>query len=138
MAVDAADACRAERDDTAAAEEQAVDLPPEAKPFAVIMRTPGADGELAAGGSLLAERVVRSVDDLRVIECGGRGGAAGTGQGAGSSSHRSGALAPALARRAAVSPASRRRVTTPCRMWPVRPYRRDKPFDQQRQRLKGT
>jgi formate dehydrogenase assembly factor FdhD len=49
MAVDAADACRAERDDTAAAEEQAVDLPPEAKPFAVIMRTPGADGELAAG-----------------------------------------------------------------------------------------
>ena len=36
------------------------------RPFAVIMRTPGADRELAAG-FLLAERVLRSSDDLGTI-----------------------------------------------------------------------
>jgi len=37
------------------------------RPFSVIMRTPGADRELAAG-FLLAERVLRSADDLGTIE----------------------------------------------------------------------
>src|SRR3954454_13764932 len=36
------------------------------RPFAVIMRTPGADRELAAG-FLLSERVLRSSDDLGTI-----------------------------------------------------------------------
>lgn len=37
------------------------------RPFAVIMRTPGADRQLVAG-FLLAERLVRSLDDLATIE----------------------------------------------------------------------
>jgi FdhD protein len=37
------------------------------RPFAVIMRTPGADRELAAG-FLLSERVIASADDLGTIE----------------------------------------------------------------------
>ena len=36
------------------------------QPFAVIMRTPGADRELAAG-FLLAERVIAGADDLGTI-----------------------------------------------------------------------
>jgi FdhD protein len=37
------------------------------RPFAVVMRTPGADRELAAG-FLLSERVIHSADDLGTIE----------------------------------------------------------------------
>jgi FdhD protein len=37
------------------------------KPFAVIMRTPGCDRQLAAG-FLLAERIIRRADDLAMIE----------------------------------------------------------------------
>jgi FdhD protein len=43
------------------------------RPFAVIMRTPGADRDLAAG-FLLSERVIRSAEDLGTIEyCTGAG-----------------------------------------------------------------
>jgi FdhD protein len=54
-----------------AADQVAVEEPMEVRvngaPFAVIMRTPGADRELAAG-FLLAEDVVRSADELLTIE----------------------------------------------------------------------
>ena len=50
-----------------AATEEPLEVRLHDKPFAVIMRTPGADRELAAG-FLLAERVVRSPDDLGLIE----------------------------------------------------------------------
>jgi FdhD protein len=52
--------------DRAAAEEP-LEIRLDGRPFAVIMRTPGADRELAAG-FLLAERVIRSADDLGTIE----------------------------------------------------------------------
>lgn len=56
---------------TAAADATAAEEPMEVRlrgrPFAVIMRTPGADLELAAG-FLLAERVIRAADDLATIE----------------------------------------------------------------------
>lgn len=52
--------------DRAAAEEP-LEIRLHGRPFAVIMRTPGADRELAAG-FLLAERVVRTADDLGTIE----------------------------------------------------------------------
>lgn len=52
--------------DRAAAEEP-LEIRLHGRPFAVIMRTPGADRELAAG-FLLAERVIRSADDLGTIE----------------------------------------------------------------------
>src|ERR671913_292255 len=52
-------------------DEVAVEEPMEVRvngaPFAVIMRTPGADRELAAG-FLLAEDVIRSSDELATIE----------------------------------------------------------------------
>src|SRR5919106_1601681 len=52
-------------------DEVAVEEPMEVRvngaPFAVIMRTPGADRELAAG-FLLAEDVIRSSDELLTIE----------------------------------------------------------------------
>jgi len=49
------------------ASEEPLELRIHARPFAVLMRTPGADRELAAG-FLLAERVLRSADDLGAIE----------------------------------------------------------------------
>jgi FdhD protein len=52
--------------DRAAAEEP-LEIRLHGRPFAVIMRTPGADRELAAG-FLLAERVIREADDLGTIE----------------------------------------------------------------------
>jgi len=58
--------------DCAAAEEP-LEIRLHGRPFATIMRTPGADRELAAG-FLLAERVVRSLDDIGTIEhCTDRG-----------------------------------------------------------------
>ena len=57
---------RASDRDRAAAEEP-LEVRLHGRPFAVIMRTPGADRELTAG-FLLAERVLRSADDLGTIE----------------------------------------------------------------------
>ena len=51
--------------DRAAAEEP-LEIRLHDRPFAVIMRTPGADRELAAG-FLLAERVIRAADELGTI-----------------------------------------------------------------------
>jgi len=56
---------RIEDTDRAAAEEP-LEIRLHDRPFAVVMRTPGADRELAAG-FLLAERVIRSADDLGTI-----------------------------------------------------------------------
>jgi len=50
-----------------AATEEPLEIRLHRRPFAVIMRTPGADRELAAG-FLLSERVIRSADDLGTIE----------------------------------------------------------------------
>ena len=50
-----------------AATEEPLEVRLHGEPFAVIMRTPGADRELAAG-FLLSERVVRGADDLGAIE----------------------------------------------------------------------
>lgn len=52
--------------DRAAAEEP-LEVRLHGRPFAVIMRTPGADKELAAG-FLLSERVLKSAEDLGTIE----------------------------------------------------------------------
>src|SRR5712692_10756469 len=57
---------RADDTDRAAAEEP-LEVRLHGRPFAVIMRTPGADRELAAG-FLLSERVIASADDLGTIE----------------------------------------------------------------------
>src|ERR1700724_1757432 len=57
---------RADDTDYAATEEP-LEVRLHGRPFAVIMRTPGADRELAAG-FLLAERVLESPDDLGTIE----------------------------------------------------------------------
>jgi FdhD protein len=57
---------RARGFDQAAAEEP-LEIRLHGRPFAVVMRTPGADRELAAG-FLLSERVLRSADDLGTIE----------------------------------------------------------------------
>ncbi len=50
-----------------AATEEPLEIRLHNRPFAVVMRTPGADRELAAG-FLLSERVLRSPDDLGTIE----------------------------------------------------------------------
>jgi FdhD protein len=50
-----------------AAMEEPLEVRLHGRPFAVIMRTPGADRELAAG-FLLAEQVIASADDLGTIE----------------------------------------------------------------------
>src|SRR5207245_11290150 len=50
-----------------AATEEPLEIRLHGRAFAVIMRTPGADRELAAG-FLLAERVLKSADDLGTIE----------------------------------------------------------------------
>ena len=50
-----------------AATEEPLEVRLHGRAFAVIMRTPGADRELAAG-FLLAERVLKSADDLGTIE----------------------------------------------------------------------
>jgi FdhD protein len=50
-----------------AATEEPLEVRLHGRPFAVIMRTPGADRELAAG-FLLAESVIGSADDLGTIE----------------------------------------------------------------------
>jgi len=51
----------------AAATEEPLDVRLHGRSFAVIMRTPGRDRELAAG-FLLSERVIRSADDVGAIE----------------------------------------------------------------------
>ena len=56
---------RAAESDCAATEEP-LEVRLHDRPFAVIMRTPGADRELAAG-FLLAERVIAGADDLGTI-----------------------------------------------------------------------
>ena len=50
-----------------AATEEPLEVRLHGRPFAVIMRTPGADRELAAG-FLLSERVLKTADDLGTIE----------------------------------------------------------------------
>ncbi|MBI3401844.1 MAG: formate dehydrogenase accessory sulfurtransferase FdhD [Acidobacteria bacterium] len=50
-----------------AATEEPLEVRLHDRPFAVLMRTPGADRELAAG-FLFAERVLKSADDLGTIE----------------------------------------------------------------------
>ncbi len=50
-----------------AATEEPLEIRLHNRPFAVIMRTPGADRELAAG-FLLAERVLKTPDDLGTLE----------------------------------------------------------------------
>src|SRR3954468_9177932 len=56
---------RAAESDRAATEEP-LEIRLHGEPFAVIMRTPGADRELAAG-FLLAEQVIAGADDLGAI-----------------------------------------------------------------------
>src|SRR5216684_8600248 len=57
---------RAAHEDRAAVEEP-LEVRLHGRPFAVIMRTPGADRELAAG-FLLSERVIESAETLGTIE----------------------------------------------------------------------
>lgn len=57
---------RLTHDSDRTATEEPLEVRIHGRPFAVIMRTPGADRELAAG-FLLAERVIRSADDLGTI-----------------------------------------------------------------------
>ena len=57
---------RVERIDDMAAAEEPLEVRLNGAPFVVIMRTPGADRELAAG-FLLAERIIAGADDLGLI-----------------------------------------------------------------------
>src|SRR5713101_5553579 len=71
MAFDRTDVVRVRNGQRADAEDRvAVEEPLEirlhGRPFATIMRTPGADRELAAG-FLFAERILRSADDVGTI-----------------------------------------------------------------------
>src|SRR5437764_6868588 len=66
---------RAEEADRAATEEP-LEIRLHGRPFAVVMRTPGADRELAAG-FLLSEGVIKSARDLDTIEHAGDEGDAG-------------------------------------------------------------
>ncbi len=64
---------KASRATDRAATEEPLEIRLHGQPFAVIMRTPGTDRELAAG-FLLAERVIRNADELGTIEyCTDRG-----------------------------------------------------------------
>src|SRR5215831_3247482 len=54
-------------DNDRAATEEPLEIRLHDKPFAVIMRTPGSDRELAAG-FLLAEGILKRADDLGTIE----------------------------------------------------------------------
>jgi FdhD protein len=66
--------------DLAAAEEP-LEIRLHGRPFATIMRTPGADRELAAG-FLLSERIIGSLDDIGTIQhCSDRGADGGPQQG---------------------------------------------------------
>ena len=58
---------KASRATDRAATEEPLEIRLHGQPFAVIMRTPGTDRELAAG-FLLAERVIRNADELGTIE----------------------------------------------------------------------
>jgi FdhD protein len=53
--------------DDVAATEEPLEIRLHGKPFAVIMRTPGSDRELAAG-FLLSEQIIHSADDLGAVE----------------------------------------------------------------------
>jgi len=67
-------------DEDRAAAEEPLEIRLHDRPFAVIMRTPGADRELAAG-FLLAERIVRAADELGTIaHCTGQDGPAQAGR----------------------------------------------------------
>src|SRR5262245_14630639 len=66
------DVIRAQPDDTTTeldcvAVEEALEIRLEGQPFSVIMRTPGADQDLAIG-FLFSEGVIRSADDVRFVE----------------------------------------------------------------------
>jgi FdhD protein len=88
-----------------AATEEPLEIRLHGQPFAVIMRTPGADRELAAG-FLLAERVIRNADELGTIEyCMDR-------EGGDNHNVVNVTLAPELGDRVASIVDSRRNVTT--------------------------
>jgi FdhD protein len=67
VAVTRVTAAGATRTTDVAAAEEPLDVRLHGRSFAVIMRTPGEDRELAAG-FLLSERVIRSADDIGAIE----------------------------------------------------------------------
>jgi FdhD protein len=101
-----------------AATEEPLEIRLHGEPFAVIMRTPGADRELAAG-FLLAERVIKNADELGTIEyCRDRQPvtvapeAREGGQGRDSHNVVNVTLAPELEARVASIVDSRRNVTT--------------------------